>query len=109
MDNILGPGADDHLAKPFFIAELLARAGAQPRRSNKYHSQKSSARHEIDLSQWSEYGKYELPFSRGESLQVDVLCDGGDVSLAISATGSIIIMNPGRHHPPPKQNKHPAS
>lgn len=39
MDKILGLGlgADDYLAKPFSIAELLARVGAQLRRSNEYH------------------------------------------------------------------------
>ncbi|OFV70787.1 response regulator transcription factor [Acetobacterium wieringae] len=38
MDKILGLGlgADDYLAKPFSIAELLARVSAQLRRSNEY-------------------------------------------------------------------------
>lgn len=36
----LGLGADDYLAKPFSMAELLARVGAQLRRSNEYLSQK---------------------------------------------------------------------
>jgi len=36
----LGLGADDYIEKPFSIAELVARAGAQLRRSNEYISQK---------------------------------------------------------------------
>ena len=36
----LGLGADDYLAKPFSMAELLARVGAQLRRNNEYLSQK---------------------------------------------------------------------
>ncbi len=42
MDKVLGLGlgADDYLSKPFSIAELLARVGAQLRRSNEYLSPK---------------------------------------------------------------------
>jgi len=42
MDKVLGLGlgADDYIAKPFSIAELLARVGAQLRRSNEYLSRK---------------------------------------------------------------------
>lgn len=38
MDKVLGLGlgADDYLAKPFSINELIARIGAQLRRSNEY-------------------------------------------------------------------------
>jgi len=38
MDKVLGLGlgADDYLAKPFSIAELIARVGAQLRRNNEY-------------------------------------------------------------------------
>ena len=41
MDKVLGLGlgADDYLAKPFSIAELVARVGAQLRRNNEYLSQ----------------------------------------------------------------------
>ncbi|NLU51755.1 MAG: response regulator transcription factor [Clostridiaceae bacterium] len=41
MDKVLGLGlgADDYLAKPFSIAELVARVGAQLRRTNEYLSQ----------------------------------------------------------------------
>jgi DNA-binding response OmpR family regulator len=47
MDKVLGLGlgADDYLAKPFSIAELLARVGAQLRRSNEYqvlHKEKAT-------------------------------------------------------------------
>ena len=43
MDKVLGLGigADDYLVKPFSIAELLARVGAQLRRNLEYSSQKS--------------------------------------------------------------------
>jgi DNA-binding response OmpR family regulator len=47
MDKVLGLGlgADDYIAKPFSIAELVARVGAQLRRNNEYLSpkEKSSA------------------------------------------------------------------
>ncbi|HHT62447.1 MAG TPA: response regulator transcription factor [Clostridia bacterium] len=38
MDKVLGLGlgADDYLAKPFSVAELVARVGAQLRRNNEY-------------------------------------------------------------------------
>jgi DNA-binding response OmpR family regulator len=42
MDKVLGLGlgADDYLGKPFSVAELVARVGAQLRRSNEYLSPK---------------------------------------------------------------------
>ncbi|NLT95846.1 MAG: response regulator transcription factor [Clostridia bacterium] len=42
MDKVLGLGlgADDYLAKPFSVAELVARVGAQLRRSNEYLARK---------------------------------------------------------------------
>jgi DNA-binding response OmpR family regulator len=42
MDKVLGLGlgADDYLSKPFSVAELVARVGAQRRRSNEYQSPK---------------------------------------------------------------------
>ncbi|HOB19544.1 MAG TPA: response regulator transcription factor [Candidatus Atribacteria bacterium] len=45
MDKVLGLGlgADDYLVKPFSIAELIARVGAQLRRSNEYQSPKESS------------------------------------------------------------------
>lgn len=46
MDKVLGLGigADDYLVKPFSMSELLARIGAQLRRSNEYTlSKKQSA------------------------------------------------------------------
>jgi DNA-binding response OmpR family regulator len=46
MDKILGLGlgADDYISKPFSVAELIARVGAQLRRSNEYlsHAKKNS-------------------------------------------------------------------
>ena len=45
MDKVLGLGlgADDYLAKPFSIAELVARVGAQLRRNNEYLSPKEKS------------------------------------------------------------------
>ena len=45
MDKVLGLGlgADDYLSKPFSVAELIARVGAQLRRSNEYLSPKEQA------------------------------------------------------------------
>jgi len=42
MDKVLGLGlgADDYIAKPFSVAELVARVGAQLRRNNEYLSPK---------------------------------------------------------------------
>lgn len=43
MDKVLGLGlgADDYIEKPFSIAELVARVGAQLRRNNEYLLQKA--------------------------------------------------------------------
>ena len=45
MDKVLGLGlgADDYLAKPFSITELMARVGAQLRRNNQYLLPKEKA------------------------------------------------------------------
>jgi len=45
MDKVLGLGlgADDYLSKPFSVAELIARVGAQLRRSNEYMSPKEKS------------------------------------------------------------------
>jgi DNA-binding response OmpR family regulator len=45
MDKVLGLGlgADDYLSKPFSIAELVARVGAQLRRNNEYRLPKEKA------------------------------------------------------------------
>jgi DNA-binding response OmpR family regulator len=45
MDKVLGLGlgADDYIAKPFSVAELVARVGAQLRRNNEYLSPKEKA------------------------------------------------------------------
>lgn len=45
MDKVLGLGlgADDYLSKPFSIAELVARVGAQLRRNTEYLSPKEAA------------------------------------------------------------------
>jgi DNA-binding response OmpR family regulator len=45
MDKVLGLGlgADDYMEKPFSIAELLARVGAQLRRNNEYIMQRGKS------------------------------------------------------------------
>jgi len=45
IDKVLGRGlgADDYIAKPFSVAELLARVGAQLRRNNEYLSTKEKS------------------------------------------------------------------
>jgi DNA-binding response OmpR family regulator len=45
MDKVLGLGlgADDYIVKPFSIAELVARVGAQFRRNNEYLASKEKA------------------------------------------------------------------
>lgn len=56
MDKVLGlgMGADDYLAKPFSMSELLARVGALLRRSNAYLSSKKNP------PQLIEYGSLRL-------------------------------------------------
>ena len=50
MDKVLGLGigADDYLVKPFSMAELLARVGAQLRRNIEYSSSKTQAFSKIE-------------------------------------------------------------
>jgi len=45
MDKVLGLGlgADDYISKPFSVAELVARVGAQLRRNNEYLSPKEKS------------------------------------------------------------------
>lgn len=49
----LGLGADDYIAKPFSIAELLARVGAQLRRSNEYLAPKENTSERIEYGNLS--------------------------------------------------------
>lgn len=53
MDKVLGLGigADDYLVKPFSMVELLARVGAQLRRTREY-----SSSHKLEASSKLEYG-----------------------------------------------------
>lgn len=55
MDKVLGLGlgADDYIAKPFSIAELLARVGAQLRRSNEYLAPKENTSERIEYGNLS--------------------------------------------------------
>lgn len=51
MDKVLGLGlgADDYLVKPFSMAELLARVGAQLRRNHEYASPEKAVSSEIKI------------------------------------------------------------
>jgi len=72
MDKVLGLGlgADDYLAKPFSTAELVARVGAQLRRSNEYLSQKEKSNVSITYGDLSIDKEKCCVFKGGEPIEL---------------------------------------
>lgn len=72
MDKVLGLGlgADDYLAKPFSTAELVARVGAQLRRSNEYLSQKEKSNVSITYGDLSIDKEKCCVFMGGEPIEL---------------------------------------
>jgi DNA-binding response OmpR family regulator len=72
MDKVLGLGlgADDYLAKPFSIAELVARVGAQLRRSNEYLSQKEKSNVTIEYGDLSVDKEKCCVYKAGEPVEL---------------------------------------
>jgi len=72
MDKVLGLGlgADDYLAKPFSIAELVARVGAQLRRSNEYLSPKEKSDVSITYGNLTIDKEKCCVFRDGESIEL---------------------------------------
>ena len=72
MDKVLGLGlgADDYLAKPFSIAELVARVGAQLRRNNEYLSPKEKAAVSITYGNLSIDKEKCCAFKDGEPIEL---------------------------------------
>jgi DNA-binding response OmpR family regulator len=70
MDKVLGLGlgADDYLAKPFSIAELVARVGAHLRRSNEYLSPKGKTEESITYGNLSLDKEKCCVFKNGEPI-----------------------------------------
>lgn len=66
----LGLGADDYLAKPFSIAELLARVGAQLRRTNDYLFPKEKAPAVIEYGALSLDREKCCAFKDGEPIEL---------------------------------------
>ncbi|NLG89871.1 MAG: response regulator transcription factor [Clostridiaceae bacterium] len=72
MDKVLGLGlgADDYLAKPFSIAELVARVGAQLRRSNEYLSPKEKSNVTIEYGDLSVDKEKCCVYKAGEPVEL---------------------------------------
>ncbi len=72
MDKVLGLGlgADDYIAKPFSIAELVARIGAQLRRSNEYLSPKEKSDGHITYKNLSIDKEKCCAFKDGEPIEL---------------------------------------
>ncbi|HHW47477.1 MAG TPA: response regulator transcription factor [Clostridiaceae bacterium] len=72
MDKVLGLGlgADDYLVKPFSIAELVARVGAQLRRNNEYLSQKGKPNANITYGNLSIDKEKCCVFKDGEPIEL---------------------------------------
>ena len=72
MDKVLGLGlgADDYLAKPFSIVELMARVGAQLRRSNDYQRPGDKAAAVITYGDLAIDKEKCCAFKNGEPIQL---------------------------------------
>jgi DNA-binding response OmpR family regulator len=66
----LGLGADDYIEKPFSIAELVARVGAQLRRSNEYISQKGKPETYITYGNLSIDKEKCCVYKKGEPIEL---------------------------------------
>ncbi|HHW00222.1 MAG TPA: response regulator transcription factor [Clostridiaceae bacterium] len=72
MDKVLGLGlgADDYIVKPFSIAELVARVGAQLRRNNEYFSTKGKPDVTITYGSLSIDKEKCCAFKNGEPIEL---------------------------------------
>lgn len=72
MDKVLGLGlgADDYIAKPFSVAELIARVGAQLRRCREYISKKDKQKSVISYGELSVDKEKCRACKRGEPLEL---------------------------------------
>ena len=72
MDKVLGLGlgADDYIAKPFSVAELVARVGAQLRRAGEYQSQKEKSSSVITYGKLSIDTEKCCVFKDGEAIEL---------------------------------------
>ena len=72
MDKVLGLGlgADDYIAKPFSIAELVARVGAQLRRNNEYLSPKEKPSASIKYGDLTVDKEKCCVFKNGEAIEL---------------------------------------
>ena len=66
----LGLGADDYLSKPFSVAELVARVGAQLRRNNEYLSPKEKPCMNITYGNLSIDKEKCCAFKDGEPIEI---------------------------------------